>query len=106
MSLATIVNKLRPLGDRVLVRKIEPTTHQIGKIVLPETATDKLPQGEVIAVGPGHLSSYTGVRTPLQIKVGDKVILGEYGGQNFKVNNSQQYAIFREDDILCVLHDD
>ncbi|KAH3764791.1 chaperonin 10, mitochondrial [Pelomyxa schiedti] len=104
-SSSFIISQFRPMFDRVLVRKLEPTTtKQVGHIVLPDTAQESLQQGVVVAVGSGHKPKDGGKSAPMTVKKGDKVLLSEYGGQSFKVDNDK-YGIYKEDDILCVIGD-
>lgn len=104
------VRRLQPLGDRVLVRRTEApssSSSQEGRIVLPDSATEKLPQGVVVAVGPGarNPASPTAARVAPALKPGDKVLLPDFGGVQFKAG-PEKYALFSESDILCVLADE
>ncbi|CAH1104831.1 unnamed protein product [Psylliodes chrysocephalus] len=92
--------KLIPLFDRILIKKFEAITKTKGGIVLPEQAQDKVLQGTVVAVGQGARLQDGSYAAP-QVKVGDKVLLPEYGGTKVKVEDSAEYQIFRESDILA-----
>lgn len=91
---------IRPLHDRIVVRRTEEEQKTAGGILLPGSAQEKPQQGEIIAVGNGQLSD-NGVR-PLDVKVGDKVLFGQYAGQTVKVNG-EELLIMKESDVLGVL---
>lgn len=93
--------KLKPLGDRVVVKPIQEEDKTPGGIILPDTAKEKPMKGEVVAVGPGRLTE-DGKRLTLDVKVGDVVIYGKYSGTEFKVDD-QDYLILRENDILAII---
>jgi chaperonin GroES len=93
--------KIRPLQDRVVVRRKEEETKTAGGIVLPGSATEKPAQGEVLAVGPGRVLENGSVR-PLDLKVGDKVIFGKYASNTVKVGD-EELLILSESDIFGVL---
>jgi len=92
--------KLRPLGDRVVVRPIEKEEMTKSGIVLPDTAKEKPQEGEVIAVGPGKLGDDC-KRLPMEVKEGDKVLFAKYAGSEIKLDD-QEYLILRDTDILAV----
>ena len=92
--------KLRPLHDRVIVKRVEETRTSPGGIVIPDTAAEKPSRGEVIAVGKGKILDSGEVR-PLDVKVGDKVLFGKYSGNEVKVDG-EEVVVLREDDILAV----
>ncbi len=92
---------LRPLHDRVVVRRQEEEQTSPGGIVLPDSATEKPVRGEVIAVGNGKLLDSGDVR-PLDVSVGDKVLFGKYSGTEVKID-STEYLVMREDDIMAVV---
>ncbi|MGE5570491.1 MAG: co-chaperone GroES [Rhodospirillales bacterium] len=92
---------IRPLHDRVLIRRIEEEESRIGGIIIPDTAKEKPQQGEVIAVGNGKLLE-SGERAPLDVKPGDRVLFGKYSGSDVKLGG-EEYLIAREDEILGVL---
>ncbi len=94
---------IRPLHDRVIVKRIEKERQTASGIVIPDSAAEKPEQGEVMAVGPGKRTS-DGTVLPMQIKVGDKVLFGKYAGQTVKVND-EEVLVLREDDILAVIED-
>lgn len=91
--------KLQPLGDHVIVKPLESEEKTKSGIVLPDTAKEKPMEGEVIAVGPGRYEE--GKKIPMEVKVGDKVIYSEFGGQKFKLE-AEEYLILRESDILAI----
>jgi chaperonin GroES len=93
--------KLQPLGDRVVVEREASEEKTAGGIVLPDTAKDKPARGKVISVGDGKLLE-NGQRSPLQVKVGERVIFSSYAGETFKVDD-QDLLLMREDDILAVI---
>ena len=94
-----MVEKLRPLADRVVVKPIQRETVSKGGIVLPDTAKEKPQEGEVLAVGEGKLTD-EGKRLPMDLKVGDIVIYSKYGGMELKLND-EDVIILRESDILA-----
>jgi chaperonin GroES len=93
--------KLQPLGDRVVVEREASEEKTAGGIVLPDTAKDKPARGKVISVGDGKLLD-NGQRSPLQVKVGERVIFSSYAGETFKMDD-QELLLMREDDILAVI---
>ena len=92
---------IRPLHDRVLVRREEEETKTASGIVLPGSAAEKPSRGEVIAAGKGKISENGDVR-PMDVKVGDKVIFGQYAGSTVKVNG-EEFLIMSESEILAVI---
>ena len=94
--------KIRPLGDKILVKRDEPTSRTESGIYLPETAKDKPKQGKVIAVGSGILNKETGDYLPFSVKKGDTVIFTSYSGTEVKIDNVD-YLIMTEEDILGVV---
>jgi chaperonin GroES len=93
--------KIKPLNDRVLVKRIEETQVTKGGIVIPDTAKEKPMEGRVIAVGPGKMSD-AGNRMSLQAKEGDRILFGKYSGTEIKVEG-EEYLMMREDDILAIV---
>jgi chaperonin GroES len=93
--------KIRPLHDRVLVKRLEEEKTSPGGIVIPDSATEKPIKGEVCAVGNGKILDSGQVRM-LDVKVGDKVLFGKYSGTEVKVDGVE-YVVMREDDIMAVL---
>ena len=93
--------KLRPLQDRILVQRVEEETTTKGGIIIPDTAKEKPAEGKVIAVGNGSLGD-DGKRIPLEVKAGDRILFGKYGGTEVKVEG-EEYLIMREDDILGII---
>ncbi len=97
--MAVSVN-VKPLSDRILVRRLEDTEVKRGGIIIPDTAKEKPQQGEVIAVGPGRFED--GKRVPLDVKKGDKVLMGKYSGSEVKIDGTD-YIIIREDEVLAIV---
>jgi chaperonin GroES len=93
--------KLRPLHDRVLVKRLEPSEEIVGGIIIPDSAKEKPQQAEVIAVGNGKLLE-TGERVALEVAAGDRILFGKYSGSDIKVDGTE-YLILREDEILAIL---
>ncbi len=92
---------IRPLHDRVIVRRMEEERTSAGGIVIPDSATEKPAQGEVVAVGKGKILENGDVR-PLDVKIGDKVLFSKYGGTEVKVEG-EELLVMREDDITGVI---
>ena len=92
---------LRPLQDRIIVKRLEEETMTAGGIFIPETAKEKPQQGKVIAVGKGRIEK-DGKITPLDVKAGDTVLFGKYAGTEVKVDG-EEYLMMREDDVLAVV---
>jgi len=92
---------LRPLHDRVVVRRTEEERTSPGGIVIPDSATEKPIKGEVIAVGNGKTKD-SGEKQPLDLKVGDKILFGKYSGTEVKVNG-EELLVMREDDVMAVI---
>ena len=92
---------IRPLHDRVIVKKIEEGESKRGLLFIPDSAKEKPQQGEVKAVGTGRLSE-KGERVPMEVKPGDRILFGKYGGSEVKVDG-EEWLILREDEILGVL---
>ena len=93
--------KIRPLHDRVVVKRMEEERTSAGGIVIPDSATEKPMKGEVIAVGNGKVSDSGEIR-PLDVKVGDQVLFGKYSGTEIKIDGDE-VLIMREEDILGVI---
>ena len=93
--------KLRPMQDRIIVKRVEEETMTAGGIFIPETAKEKPQKGEIMAVGNGKKTE-DGKVIPLDVKVGDKVLFGKYSGTEIKIEG-EEYLIMREDDILGVM---
>ncbi len=93
--------KIRPLHDRVIVKRLEEERKTASGIVIPDAAAEKPDQGEIVAVGNGKIGDDGKVR-PMNVKVGDKVLFGKYSGQAFKMDG-QELLTMREDDIIGVV---
>ena len=92
--------KLKPLGDRVIVRAIEEEETTASGIVLPDTAKEKPQKGKVLAVGDGKINEDTGKRVPLDVTEGDEVLYSKYGGTEIKVDG-EELLVLRESDVLA-----
>ena len=92
--------KIRPLHDRVMVRRVEEDERSAGGIIIPDTAKEKPQEAEVVAVGPGRIEE--GKHVSLEVKKGDKVLIGKYSGTEVKIDGDE-YLIMREDDILAIV---
>ncbi len=93
--------KIRPLQDRVVIRRMEEERTSAGGIVLPDSATEKPAQGEIVAVGNGKVTSNGDVR-PLDVKAGDMVLFGKYSGNEVKIGD-ETLLVMREEDIMGVI---
>ncbi|RJP83362.1 MAG: co-chaperone GroES [Desulfobacteraceae bacterium] len=93
--------KIKPLQDRILVQRVEEEQTTKGGIIIPDTAKEKPIEGKIIAVGSGRVGD-DGKRIPLEVKVGDRVLFGKYGGTEVKIEG-KEYLIMREDDILGII---
>ena len=92
---------IRPLADRVVVKRLEDEEEQkVGGIIIPDTAKEKPQEAEVVAVGPGGLED--GKRIALEVKAGDKVLIGKYSGTEVKIEG-EDYLIIREDELLAIV---
>ena len=93
--------KIRPLNDRLLVKRLKEEEMTAGGIIIPDSAKEKPAEGEVVAVGPGKVAD-TGERVALQVKEGDMVLFSKYGGTDVKLDG-EDFLIMREDDILGIV---
>jgi len=93
--------KLRPLHDRLVVKRLDNERKTASGIVIPENAAEKPDQGEVLAVGHGKIQE-DGKQRPLDVKVGDRVLFGKYSGQTVKVDG-EELLVLREDDVMAVI---
>ena len=100
MSVATAV-RLKPLGDRVLVRAVEKKDEIRSGIIIPDTAKEKPAEGKVVSVGNGKLDD-SGKRIALEVKKGDRILFGKYSGTEVKIEG-EEYLMMREDDVLGVI---
>jgi chaperonin GroES len=92
---------IRPLHDRVVVKRLEQEEQVRGGIIIPDTAKEKPQEAEVVAVGPGKLNE-KGDRSPMDVKVGERILIGKYSGSEIKIDGND-YVILREDEILAVV---
>ncbi|WP_178863652.1 co-chaperone GroES [Thiomicrorhabdus cannonii] len=93
---------IKPLHDRVVIRRVEEQQMSAGGIVLPGSAQEKQNMGEVLAVGPGKAST-AGTIIPMTVKAGDKVMFGQYSGQEVKDDKGETLLVMREDDIIAII---
>jgi chaperonin GroES len=93
--------KVKPLRDRVIVRRIEKAEEKVGGLFIPDSAKEKPTQAEVVAVGSGRVLE-DGKRVPLDLKAGDKVLVGKWSGTDVKIDG-EEYLILKEDEILGIL---
>jgi chaperonin GroES len=93
--------KIRPLHDRVIVKRIKEEETTKGGIIIPDTAKEKPSEGKIIAVGKGKLLE-NGTLKPLEVKAGDKVLFGKYAGTEVKIDG-EEHLIMREDDIIAIV---
>jgi chaperonin GroES len=92
---------VRPLRDRILVKRLEEGEQRIGGIIIPDTAKEKPQQGKVVAAGNGRIND-EGKVFPLDVKVGDRILFGKYSGTEIKLDG-EEYLIVREDEVLAIL---
>ena len=92
---------VRPLHDRIIVRRLEEGEQKVGGIIIPDTAKEKPQQGKVIAVGAGKAKD-DGKRIALDVKAGDTILFGKYSGQEIKLDG-EEFLIMREDEVLAVI---
>ena len=93
--------KIRPLHDRMLVKRVEEQETRRGGIIIPDTAKEKPQEGKVVAVGNGKVTD-EGKKISLDVKAGDRILFGKYSGSEVTIENAE-YVIMREDDVLVVL---
>ncbi|HEY4644334.1 MAG TPA: co-chaperone GroES [Bacteroidota bacterium] len=101
MLTTQLVEKLRPLADRIVIRPAEAEEKTKGGIILPDTAKEKPVKGEIVAAGPGKTTE-DGKRIPLEVKVGDQVLYGKYSGTEVTID-SEELLIMRESDVFAIL---
>ena len=92
---------IRPLQDRILIKRLEEEEQVTGGIIIPDTAKEKPQEAEVVAIGPGKFND-DGERSPMEVSVGDKVLVGKYSGSDIKIDG-EDYVILREDEVLAIL---
>ena len=93
---------VRPLHDRVLIKRVEQEEQVRGGIIIPDTAKEKPQEAEVVAVGPGKLQD-DGKRQPMDVSAGDRVLVGKYSGSEIKIDDDE-FVILREDEILAIVN--
>jgi chaperonin GroES len=96
---------LQPIGDRIIVRREESDEKSAGGIIIPDAAKQKPQRGVIVAVGPGKQNKKTGERTPMQLKVGDKVLFTSWAGDEYKDRKSKdgEVLVMHEEDVLAVI---
>ena len=94
--------KIRPLHDRIVVKREEEKEVKKGGIIIPDTAKEKPQEGKVIAVGNGKVND-EGKKIPLDVKAGDKILFGKYSGSEVKIDE-EEYVIMKEDDVLAIIN--
>ena len=92
---------VRPLHDRIIIRRLEEGEQKVGEIIIPDTAKEKPQQGKVIAAGNGK-SNDEGKRIPLDVRAGDTILFGKYSGQEIKLDG-EEYIIMREEEVLAII---
>ena len=95
---------IRPLHDRLIVRRLDEGEQKVGGIIIPDSAKEKPQQGKVVSAGDGKVND-DGKRVPLDVKQGDLILFGKYSGQEVKLDG-EEYLIMREDDVLAVIDAD
>jgi chaperonin GroES len=98
---AAMATKIRPLHDRILVKRLEEQETKRGGIIIPDTAKEKPQEAKVVAVGNGKVGE-DGKRIPLDVKAGDRILFGKYSGSEVKIEDDE-YLILREEDVLAIL---
>lgn len=93
--------KVRPLADRILVKREDPAETVKGGIIIPDTAKEKPQEGKVVAAGPGRTDD-NGKRVKLEVKKGDRILMGKYSGTEVKIDG-EEHIIMREDDVLAII---
>ncbi len=93
--------KIKPLADRILVKREEPSETVRGGIIIPDSAKEKPQEGRVVATGPGKLDE-NGKRVAMEVKKGDRILMGKYAGTEVKIDG-EEHLIMREDDVLAVI---
>ncbi len=93
--------KVKPLSDRILLHRVDPEQKVKGGIIIPDSAQEKPLEAKVVAIGAGRLDD-NGKRIPLQVKVGDRVLVGKYAGNEIKIDD-KEHVIVREDEILGII---
>jgi chaperonin GroES len=101
MKTTAMKTTLRPLHDRVLVKRLEERDEKHGSLIIPDTAKEKPQEGQVVAVGTGKVTE-EGKHLPLAVKEGDRILFGKYSGSEVKVDG-QEYLIMKEEDVLGIL---
>ncbi len=93
--------KVRPLNDRIIVKRLEEEERTKGGIIIPDTAKEKPIEGKVIAAGDGRIKK-DGSKIPMEVKVGDRILFAKYGGTEIKMEG-EEYLMMKEDDVLAII---
>jgi chaperonin GroES len=93
--------KIRPLHDRILIKRVEEQETRRGGIIIPDTAKERPQEGKVVAAGNGKVNE-DGKKIPLDVKAGDRILFGKYSGSEVKIED-EEYLILREEDVLAIL---
>jgi len=99
--MAKLKAKVKPLQDRILVRRLDAEEEEVGGIIIPDSAKEKPQEGEVVALGPGKITD-DGKRQSIEVKAGDQILFAKYAGTEVKVEG-EELLIMREDDVLAIL---
>ena len=99
--MAKLKAKVKPLQDRILVRRLDAEEEEVGGIIIPDSAKEKPQEGKVVALGPGKITD-DGKRQSIEVKAGDRILFAKYAGTEVKVEG-EELLIMREDDVLAVL---
>ena len=94
--------KVRPLGDKIMVKRVEPEEEKKGEIIIPDTAKEKPQEAKVVALGQGKLSKDGKKRLPFEVKVGDRVFIEKYTGTEVKIDD-EEYIIISQDGVLAII---
>jgi chaperonin GroES len=100
--MANLADKIRPLNDRIVVKRLEAEEKTSSGIIIPDTAKDKPQQGEVLAVGPGKWNEDGDERLAMDVKVGDKILFGKWGAQEVRIDG-QEVLVMKEEDVIAIL---
>ncbi len=101
MKVKPLKMKVKPLHDRVIVKRVEEEEKTKGGIIIPDTAKEKPVEGKVVAVGDGKVQE-NGTKTPLEVKAGDRVLFGKYAGTEIQIDG-EEHLIMKEDDIIAIV---
>ncbi len=100
--MAKVKTRVKPLQDRILVKRLDAEEEQVGGIIIPDSAKEKPQEGEVVAVGPGKVTD-DGKRQAPEVSAGDRILFAKYAGTEVK-SDGEEYLIMREDDVLAIVN--